>query len=913
MSKEIFKVKNGIDTKRISGTEGTIETRYNAVGPSYHYEQPNRVYMAGFIPTSTGNAKAEGLRFSEDGTKMYIAYRSTDSDYANNAGVLQIALKVPFDHTSYGDTHLDGGTFPSVTNGAEVVHFTPDFSAYSTTDNCNDLAFSKDGKRLYVYNSAGSALVQAELSTAWDLSTATQAASYSLEEANTDIGTATSARGFDISPEEDILVAVGFSNDKFYEFKMSTPGDITTMFHTGKVSISVPNVNTGNYSNKMRFSPDGKQIYLLEYDTADYGRLLNLFLPRPYDISSYMNFVPAGGQFLGPTSVYATFGFGFTPDCSKIFSIDENGGITGYDNVGQHDLEYDVYALSYTSLEKLELDVSSGNHFTYDARKYTGASKEIMFKNIPKGDTAIGFTLDIIGSNVTYANGIGGPNWNEDHPFPVEYTNSSMRTGEVTDFSTTRGPAGYWNYGSATPLNASWAFVVYNNGTKAIISDNQGGLREVDIDSTQFDASTPSGVTGSVFQTSRTIYDLKFSPDGNYLFKSDGYSIVRYPLSSPFNISGLLNSDFDKAEDFNSDYGGLDPFLQSFKFDPTGTRLFLANQDGILRQYHLREPWNPKTFITTSHANTFAQYEEKDISAILAGGDLRMIEISPDGSNLLVLAGAYIHQIKLNQPWNLASIDTINRNRRITVSQWESAPLHFCIDPDNPSELYFGGTGVSQTAFGQDDSIVKLKLGFEQSPMKFYWSDSVIWDTPDIIYPFDVGYPDDPGASDTYIKPSKISSPADNTRNHYGFIAIPQKEDKTFDFEFINNASTYWKLTSDTQDRERTITSAAVAEEDQNPTIVIYEGDRITFTNTATSAHPMIISSTPNSADTLGWIGSVQNQEAYEDSLIWVTRVGDAGEYFYMCTNHSGMMGKIIILENREKVYGKKILEGISV
>lgn len=120
-----------------------------------------------------------------------------------------------------------------------------------------------------------------------------------------------------------------------------------------------------------------------------------------------------------------------------------------------------------------------------------------------------------------------------------------------------------------------------------------------------------------------------------------------------------------------------------------------------------------------------------------------------------------------------------------------------------------------------------------------------------------------------------------------------------FSTSFITDASnTYSLIVTSNGAGDYDIVSgsdrASVLTGSQDPNVYIEEGDVISITNNA-SGHPLYIkyNSSIGTGDT---VPGVTNQGADGGTtLTWDTSVGDAGTYFYQCSNHLAMNGYLIV------------------
>ena len=108
-----------------------------------------------------------------------------------------------------------------------------------------------------------------------------------------------------------------------------------------------------------------------------------------------------------------------------------------------------------------------------------------------------------------------------------------------------------------------------------------------------------------------------------------------------------------------------------------------------------------------------------------------------------------------------------------------------------------------------------------------------------------------------------------------------------YSLAITNNGMTDWTLSSG-YDR-----TGAVSGNDAN--VYIEEGDTISITNNADSAHPLYIKYN-SSVGIEDAVAGVLNQGASDGAtLSWDTSVGDAGVYFYQCASHLEMNGYLVV------------------
>jgi len=275
--------------------------------PTWTYSSPSNLSSASIdsqVYTSQENITGTGIFFSEDGSKMYLTMYGQDSIY-------QYDLSTPWDQStaSYNNKTYsfltqdensiasyikpDGTTLYMTSYGlynSDVWQYsmsTPwDISTLSYSNkvlqptNAHDAAgifMSRDGTKVYLMSYTSSTIRQHNLSTAWDISTAS-----ATHNAQKDIGTTVSDTGsgwYEIwmSPDGTELWAIRSSTEYIYRLTMSTPWDISTASYAGS---STNRINIGSFGSPMTspyvygiyLKPDGSKLYTYHYNSDEIHR-----------------------------------------------------------------------------------------------------------------------------------------------------------------------------------------------------------------------------------------------------------------------------------------------------------------------------------------------------------------------------------------------------------------------------------------------------------------------------------------------------------------------------------------------------------------------------------------------------------------------------------------------------------------
>lgn len=238
-------------TPTLDYTEKRFGIEFNGEQIEYINVAPWDIGGASFVQSiATTNAVTDGLAFSADGTILLVTKDANDriEEYAlSTAWDISTAvssgnfLDVTSEDTSpRGIAFGDSGTKLFVLGDANDSIFVyplstaydittagaaTSFSVSSETADCRDLVFSTDGTILYI--SAPSTIFQYVLSTAWDISTASFTAGHSFDTSNESV----SIGG--VSLKNDGLKLFLDDNDTLYEYNFGTAWDITTLSYSG--------------------------------------------------------------------------------------------------------------------------------------------------------------------------------------------------------------------------------------------------------------------------------------------------------------------------------------------------------------------------------------------------------------------------------------------------------------------------------------------------------------------------------------------------------------------------------------------------------------------------------------------------------------------------------------------------------
>jgi len=168
-----------------------------------------------------------GIFFKDDGTKMYMIGSTSDS-------VHQYSLSTAWDISSNS--------------------FTQSFSVSSQETGPQGVFFKPDGTKMYVVGLASDNVNEYSLSTAWDISTASYVQSFSVSTQD-----ATPSDVF-FNPDGDKMYVSGSTSNTVYEYNLTTAWDVSTASYS-TTSFSVASQETT--PSGIFFKSDGSKMYVI--------------------------------------------------------------------------------------------------------------------------------------------------------------------------------------------------------------------------------------------------------------------------------------------------------------------------------------------------------------------------------------------------------------------------------------------------------------------------------------------------------------------------------------------------------------------------------------------------------------------------------------------------------------------------
>lgn len=531
---------------------------------SFDISNPN--FIDATAITSHENSPT-GMEFGDSGTKFYTV--GSRGDF-----VVQHNLSIAYDLSTISG--ID--SFISVEGQDSSPH---------------DITFNNTGSKMYITGDTGNDITEYDLSTNWDVSTATVNDIFDFEGAvfAFDGSSATLPQGMSFNNDGSKLFIVDRGLDKVFEFDLTTNYDVSTATIGGVINELL----ISSFENNPRgitFNNDGSEMYI----TGANGDEINIFTftsGNEYDLSaaSHLAAFSVAAQETAPQDIL------FNNVGSKFYIL----GINGED--------VDEYTLSNN------FDFTSTINFidSYKILSFENTPQDVLFNNDGTKMYVVGDNFNSI-AQYTLSNPYDSSTASLDDSFSIEAQESNPRgmafnnTGSLFYIVGTAGDEvneyslsiPYDLTSTVTHLAAFDISVDDNNctsisfnddGTLLFILGNEASTVSMPIPSPRNDVivytlpsaydltGIASGPTGrfSVSAQDTAPLGMAFSNDGLSLFiaGNSGNDINEYLLSSPYDVLTVAPTFVQ-----NTSVASEDTTPSGIAFNASGTKMFISGNTG---------------------------------------------------------------------------------------------------------------------------------------------------------------------------------------------------------------------------------------------------------------------------------------------------------------------------------------------
>ncbi|MEP0114966.1 T9SS type A sorting domain-containing protein [Reichenbachiella sp.] len=559
---------------------------------------------------------ASGLAFSSDGSKMFVVGIVNDQ-------VHQYNLNTPFD----------------ITAGATYV---TSYSVAGQDSSPFDLDFSKDGSKMFILGASGKDVNQYNLASPFDITSGVTFEGTSVKYS----GQINNARTIAFSQDGKKVYILGITHDAIAQYSLTTPFDVTSGMSYDNVQFYVG----ANYAipGSMTFSGNGASLFVAGSfgGTISVGQYqLNTSIFTESDVNDGSLPQSAGVQISGDTFTNAggtlTSGVDFTVDnlptgLTPVISVGDDGsyGLLSFSgSATNHQNVNDLASLQFTfqnsafvsddaagvanataANSAISVDFNDNNpELTYDFAY--DFNPDITFEtshlisiqeNSPQGlkFSSDGMKLFVIGESGREVN-----QYSLQHAFDISSVLFDGLYSVITQ--------------EFTPKDLAFS----NDGMSMfVIGSNQRRIFQYSLASA-FDVTsgvTYDDVSLNVGTEETTPQGISFNNDGTklYVVGSSGRDINQYTLTTPFSIASGVSFD---GSPFSVAGESTSPFAITFNGD--GTEMLIAGLNEI-HLYQLTTPFDVTSGVSYTGVTL-------DISSI--GSRPTGIVWSGDGTKLLIV------------------------------------------------------------------------------------------------------------------------------------------------------------------------------------------------------------------------------------------------------------------------------------
>lgn len=415
-------------------------------------------------------------------------------------------------------------------NGSPVNWFSVDLIGTTVDTGVNAVFFKTDGTKMYTSGLTLDNVYEYDLSTAWDVSTASYLQSLY-------VGTISpGSYGIFFKPDGTSLYIVdGSTNRDVHQYDLSTAWNITTASYVRSFYVGGLESNPKD----VFFSPDGTNMYVVGTSGDDVNQYS---LSTAWNIStaSFVRVFSVSAQDTSPWSIF------FKSDGTKMYIL----GTTG-DDVNEYNLStaWDISTASYVQ--------------NFSVASFDGLPMSLFFKSD-------GTEMYVLGSNIGLV-------------FQFDLSTA----WDISTASYTYPTTEYLYVGAedTTPMDI---FISPDGTNMYILGDAANEINQYTL-STAWDVTTASYLrTFSVSGQELSPYGLFFSPDGTnmYVTGSGGDDVNQYGLSTAWNIS---TASYIRTKYIGSQE--LTPTSLYFRSD--GTKMYVLGSSGDeVNEYTLSTAWN---------------------------------------------------------------------------------------------------------------------------------------------------------------------------------------------------------------------------------------------------------------------------------------------------------------------------------
>ena len=572
-----------------------------------------------FIRTNSPNA--QDLAFNTDGTKLFVVDSVNDD-------VNEYALSTGFD--------------------ASTASYTRNFDVSGQEATPNGLAFNTDGTKMFVVGSSGDDVNEYNLTTGFDLSTASYSKVFALSSQETSCG------GIAFNSDGTKMYIVGHSSDKVHEYNLTTGFDVSTTSYSNKsldvsAEDSVPKGITFNNDGTKLFMAGEASSNINEYAIPATATPSGYHAVHTKNSTDSTYWTDINSMTADEAAGDGTVHYCVSTDDRAIWKIAHNtngirsivrnnSGTWQYNSNATYGSEtwangatntelatlQEAMETSVNRMNKTQLEaVADANHFTLGNDLDLGIIFNLSAPAFDLSEATYAQNLD-----VNSQDGIPcGIAFNADGSKMFVVGNIGTDINEyalstVFDVSS----ASFTDSFSVSSQETDPRDIAFNaDGTKMYVVGPAGSDVNQYTLSTGFDVSSASYTQNfSVSSQETSPTGVAFNTDGTKMFilGDTGNDVNEYALSTGFDVStASYTRNFDVSSQASNLRAGL-------TFNTDGTKMFIVDSSANDRVYAYT--------LSTGFDLSTASYVSENLDVSSIGGDPRGIAFNTDGTKMFV-------------------------------------------------------------------------------------------------------------------------------------------------------------------------------------------------------------------------------------------------------------------------------------
>jgi 6-phosphogluconolactonase (cycloisomerase 2 family) len=490
-----------------------------------------------------------------------------------------------------------------------------------------------DGTKVYICGFSGDEINEYDLSTAYDISTATfnQLFSISAQEA--------SSRQVFFKPDGTSMYVVGVSSDTVHQYTLSTTWDISTASYASKsFSVSAQDIAPVGLS----FKSDGTKMYIS--GSASGNNVYQYSLSTAWDVST----ASYDSVSFTATGVSALRGVWLSSDGTYMYLVD---GTSIDVSKATMSTAWDISTATMTSET---LDVSGQDPTIYNVYGSSDGTKLYLMGS--GNDTIYQYSTTITTNTLDLST---GSVFEITPTSDIQINLSNPADSGVVDSATLILHGTVTN--SYDIANASFRSMFYvglretapqgvtfkPDGTKMYVIGTSGD------DINEYSLSSPWEVTSATFTQAYDVSSQEanprhvfFKPDGTkmYVTGTSGDDVNEYNLATPWSIVPA-NVTFVQTFSVSSQ----DTAPRAVWFKPDGLKMYIIGVNDTVYQYTLTTAWDVST----------ASYDSVSFSLSSEGTAMEGMYITSDGTKMYTIVQTTIDEVfeyKFSTAWDVSTL-----------------------------------------------------------------------------------------------------------------------------------------------------------------------------------------------------------------------------------------------------------------